>query len=269
MTKGQWQVTGDASEIYEKYLVPACFVPWAKVLIEATSLKPGASVLDVACGTGIVARTAASIVGERGKIVGLDLNPGMLAVARSKMEQSPVKTEWHEASALEMPLPDGAFEYVFCQAGLQFFPDRVAALSEMNRVLATGGQLVAVVWRAMDHSPGFSALALALEKHVGPEAAAIMKAPFVFGDTTDELHSLMKEAGFDNARVIFETRMMRFPSIEALFDSYTAGSPIASHVSNINTREKIISDMVERLSGYLDDDGLAFPIQGHLVTATK
>ncbi len=269
MTQEQWQVTGNASEIYEKYLVPACFVPWAKVLVEAASPKPGARVLDVACGTGIIARTAAPIVGERGKVVGLDLNPGMLAVARSQMEQSPVEVEWHEASALEMPLPDDAFEYVICQAGLQFFPDRVAALREMHRVLAPGGDLVAVVWRAREHSPGFSALAMALEEHVGAEAAAIMKGPFVFGDTTDELHSLMREAGFDNARIIFETRMMRFPSIEALFDSYTAGSPIASHVSNINTRGKIIADMVERLSGYLDDDGLAFPIQGHLVRATK
>ena len=268
MTQEQWQVAGDASEIYEKYLVPAYFLEWAQLLINSTTLKQGARVLDVACGTGIVARTAARIVGERGKVVGLDLNPGMLAVARKETENNPVDTEWHQASAIEMPLSNGDFDNVFCQAGIMFFPDRPAALSEMYRVLVPGGGLAASVWRALERAPGFAALARAMEKHVGPDAAAIVRSAFVF-DTTDELHKLMHEAGFDNVRIILETRMVRFPSVEAFFTCYAGASPLASHVANIDNREKLISEMADQLSPYLDDDGLAFPIEGLIVTAIK
>jgi ubiquinone/menaquinone biosynthesis C-methylase UbiE len=271
MTQEQWQVAGNASEVYEKYLVPAVFSPWAHLLIARTNLKQGARVLDVACGTGLVARTAASVIGGEGKVVGLDLNPGMLEMARSTIGQTPVQTEWHEASVVEMPLPDNAFDVVFCQLGLQFFPDRPAALREMNRVLGPGGELAVLVWRAIEHSPGFAVLAAALENHVSLEAAGIMRAPFVFGDNADELRELIQGAGFGSVHTVFDTRMVRFPSPTALFDSYAAGSPLAGHVSGITaeSREKLISEMVGQLQSYMDDDGLAFPIQGQIVTARK
>lgn len=268
MTKEQWQVAGDASEIYEKYLVPAYFLEWAQLLINSTTLKQGSRVLDVACGTGIVARTAAPIVGERGKVVGLDLNPGMLAVARKEMEKYPVETEWHEASALEMPLADGAFDNVYCQCGIMFFPDRAVAISEMHRVLAPGGQLAANVWRSLERTPGFAALEQALANHVGEDAAAIVRSPFII-DTPDELHMLMREAGFNNIRVILDIRMVRFPSVEAFFNSYIGGSPLANHVADIDDRETLVSEMAGRLNPYLDHAGLAFPIEGLIVTAIK
>jgi SAM-dependent methyltransferase len=269
MAKEQWQVAGNASEVYEKYLVPAVFSPWAQVLIDRTDLRQGSRVLDVACGTGLVARSVAGLIGGEGKVVGLDLNPGMLAVARATTEEISVQTEWYEASVAEMPLPDDEFDIVFCQLGLQFFPDRIAALSEINRVLAPDGELAVLVWRGIEHSAGFAALADALETHVSLEAAAIMRAPFVFGDTTDELRSLLHEAGFGKVHVVFDTRMVRFPSPAALFDSYSAGSPIASHVSGIEAdiRERLVSHLDNQLQNYIDDDGLSFPIQGQVVTA--
>jgi hypothetical protein len=121
----------------------------------------------------------------------------------------------------------------------------------------------------MHRSPGFEALAKALDNHVGQDAASIMEAPFVFGDSPDELRELAHEAGFLDATVVFETRMMRFPSIAALFDLYTAGSPIAQHLADIGSRGKLISELEDRLSVCLDDEGLAFPLEGQVLTAAK
>src|SRR5215216_4533148 len=149
----QWQVGGNAAEIYEQHLVPTVFGPWAADLIGAASPQPGERVLDVACGTGVVARLAAECVGAGGKVVGLDLNPGMLAVARSVASPTPI--DWREDSAVALPFEAGAFDLVCCQQGLQFFPDRPAALRQMHRVLVPGGRLGLATWRPIQYSPGF------------------------------------------------------------------------------------------------------------------
>jgi ubiquinone/menaquinone biosynthesis C-methylase UbiE len=140
--QGQWQMAGNAAEVYERALVPAVFAPWAPMVVALGDPKPGERVLDVACGTGVVARVASQGVGPAGTVVGLDLNPGMLAVAASSaagQAATGAPIRWQEASATKMPLPDASFDIVYCQLGLQFFPDRAAALREMHRVLAPGG----------------------------------------------------------------------------------------------------------------------------------
>ena len=124
----QWQFVGSVPENYERYLVPSVFALWADDLVEMAALQPGQRVLDIACGTGIVARTAARRLGRRGSVVGLDLSAPMLAVARSAVALEGVTTEWREGSALQLPLANQAFDVVFCQQGLQFFPDQPAAL---------------------------------------------------------------------------------------------------------------------------------------------
>src|SRR5688572_9319139 len=131
---------GIETEDYERYFVPAIGAPLAADLIDMAALRPGERVLDVACGTGIVARLAAERVGTTGSVAGLDINPGMLAVARSVAPPA-VPIEWHEASAESMPLPDEAFDVVIFQMGLQFVLDKRAALREMRRVLAHGGRM--------------------------------------------------------------------------------------------------------------------------------
>ncbi|MFT4563904.1 MAG: SAM-dependent methyltransferase, partial [Gammaproteobacteria bacterium] len=194
--------------------------------------------------------------------------PGMLAVARNKSEPYAVKSEWHESSATDMPLPDGAFDNVYCQCAIMFFPDRGAAMSEMHRVLAPGGRLAANVWRSLERTPGFAVLEQIVANHVGDDAAAIVRAPFVI-DTPTELHTLLDAAGFKNIRVTLDIRMVRFPSVEAFFNCYTGGSPLASHAADLDNREQLISEAADQLSPYIDDDGLAFPIEGLIVTANK
>src|ERR1700759_2156419 len=163
--EGQWQVAGSAPEIYERELVPAVFGVWAPILVELAQPRSGEHVVDVACGTGIVARTAATSVGSAGAVVGIDLNPGMLGVARSLRSKGSL--QWQEASADKLPFPDGSFDVVYCQLGLQFFPDRPAALREMRRVSSANGRLALMVRRGIHESPGFAVLADALEQHVG------------------------------------------------------------------------------------------------------
>ena len=154
--QGQWQVAGSAPEIYERELVPAVFGVWAPILVELAPPRPSECVLDVACGTGVVARIAATRVGPSGTVVGIDLNSGMLSVARSMASPDPQsggQLQWQEASADKLPFPDGSFNVVYCQLGLQFFADRPAALREMRRVLGTEGRLALIVWRGIHESP--------------------------------------------------------------------------------------------------------------------
>jgi ubiquinone/menaquinone biosynthesis C-methylase UbiE len=227
----RWQLGGNAPEVYEHYLVPAIFGPWAPLVIEHAALQPGEQVLDVACGTGAVTRRAAALVGPTGQVTGVDVNPGMLAVARTRTLAPGAPVAWREGDAAALPFPEAAFSLVFCQLGLQYFPDRRQALREMYRVLRPQGRLVVLVWRAITHSPGFAVLADALERYVSPAAGGVMRAPFVFGDTTEELRTLLMEAGFRTVRIGADVRMVRFASPAEFVQRQVAGSPLASHVA--------------------------------------
>jgi SAM-dependent methyltransferase len=172
------EVGGSAAEVYERQSVPALLAPWAPQLVELAGVQPGERILDVACGTGVVARLAAERTGSAGRVVGLDINPAMLAVARSLPPVAGAPIDWVEASVLAMPFPDASFDVVLCQQGLQQFPGRPAALREMRRVLVPGGRVALSVWGRIEANPGFAALAEALERHVGSEAANNRRAPF-------------------------------------------------------------------------------------------
>jgi ubiquinone/menaquinone biosynthesis C-methylase UbiE len=270
--QGQWQVAGSAPEVYERELVPAVFGVWAPILIELAQLRPSERVLDIACGTGVVARIAAARVGPSGTVVGIDLNPGMLSVARSVVSldsRSGGQLQWQEASADKLPFPDGSFNVVYCQLGLQFFADRPAALREMRRVLGTEGRLALMVWCGIHESPGFAVLADALQRHVGQAAAAIMRAPFGLSNA-DELEALVRAAGFQNVAIQLRSGTVRFPSVERFVLSYVAGSPLAGPVSQADdaARAALIADVRNALGKFTSNDELAFPIAAHLLSAS-
>lgn len=267
----QWQVTGSAPEVYEKELVPAIFAPWAPIVIDLAHPQQGDRVLDVACGTGIIARLVANRVGPTGEVVGVDLNPGMLKVARtvwSVGSHSGVRVQWQEASADKLPFTNHSFNVAYCQLGLQFFADRSAALREMHRVLAAGGKLALMVWCDIAESPGFAALAHSLEQRVGQAAANVMRAPFALADP-DELTALVRDAGFHDVACQRRSGTVRFPSVEKLVTSYISGSPLASLMSSTDhaAREALIADLANALEQYTNSTELAFPIAAHLVSA--
>jgi SAM-dependent methyltransferase len=265
----QWQVAGSAAEVYERELVPAIFGPWAPRVLDLAAPAAGERVLDAACGTGVVARLAAERVGADGRVVGFDLNPGMLTVARG-LPAAGAPIGWVQATAGRLPFPDGSFEVVCCQLGLQFFPDRAAALAEMARVLVPRGRLAAMVWRSIDHSPGFAVLAEALDRHMGPAAGALMRAPFGLGEE-GALRGLVAGAGFREVRVDRQAGVVRFGSARELVVAYGAGSPLAGPIGAAGPagRAGLLAEVQAALEEWQGPAGLSFPIQALLVSGRR
>ena len=260
------QVAVSAAEVYERQLVPAMFAPWAPRLIELAEVRPGERVLDVACGTGVVTRLAAERAGRAGRVVGLDVNAAMLSVA-GRLTPVGAAVEWLEASALEMPLPNAAFDVVLCQHGLQQFPDRPAALREMRRVLAPDGRLALCVWSRIEGNPGMAALVEALERNVGPEAAANRRAPFALGDPAQFL-ALVEEAGFHDIDVQTEVDTARFASPEALVAYQLAATPLSTlGALAAEVQRAVAGDVRAALQPYLHGGQLAVPMEAHFALA--
>jgi SAM-dependent methyltransferase len=205
------------ADVYEAEFVPALFRPFAGTLLDAAAVGRGQRVLDVACGTGVLARTAAARVEPGGAVTGLDANPEMLAVAR-RLDAS---IEWIDGRAEALPLPDGRFDAVVSQFGLMFFDDRVAALREMRRVLRPDGRLAVAVCDAVERCPGYGALAALLHTLFGARVADAFRAPFAIGDAA-LLRSLAAQAGLDGADVLARTADVRFGSVDALVSAERA-----------------------------------------------
>jgi ubiquinone/menaquinone biosynthesis C-methylase UbiE len=255
---------GTPGEVYEGLMVPQLFAPWAEIHLGRVALRPGQRVLDVACGTGVVARRAAELVGPGGKVVGLDLNAGMLAVARANNPAGAV--EWRDGDGLALPFADASFDVVSCQHGLMFFPDRLRGLREMRRVLAPGGQVVVSTWGHLADSPGYAALSAALARHVSEEAGHL--PPFALGDRA-ELTSLLAAAGFEGVEATTDQITLRFPSAEEFVGNIAAGAPTMlgalDQVAGA-TRRAVLDDVTAALRPYTTADGVAFPIKGHVAT---
>ena len=214
---------GTAAENYQRFFVPAIGAPVADDIIASAGLQPGERVLDVACGTGVVTRLAAERVGAAGSVTGLDINPGMLAVAASATP-SDMSINWQEANAESMPFSDSAFDVVLCQMGLQFVPGKLTALREMRRVLATGGRAVIIV--PGPKPPLFAIMTDALARHLGPEAASFGDLVFSMHDV-DELKELTRTAGFRNVNVEAKLKTLRLPAPADFLWQYIHSTPIA------------------------------------------
>jgi ubiquinone/menaquinone biosynthesis C-methylase UbiE len=185
------------ADSYEKYMVQALFAPWSAHLIRVANVQPGERVLDVACGTGIVARHIAPRVGLQGRVIGLDLKPEMLRVAGAAAEQEGLAIEWRAGPAEQLPFPDGSFDLIMCQFGLMFFTDRHKALTEMHRVLSAGGRVVVSVWQGLDRHPFYQTLHDVSQQHLGKSS---VQAVFSLGDA-DELRRLLTDAGFQQVEI--------------------------------------------------------------------
>ncbi|MGI9353998.1 MAG: class I SAM-dependent methyltransferase [Rhizobiaceae bacterium] len=190
----QFQLSDNAAESYQRQKVPAIFAPMAEATLSAIVLPLGASVLDVACGTGAVARAVAARLDESSNITGADLNSAMIEVARQNIPADVHEHNFVVASADKMPFADSEFDLVFCQHGLQFFPDKPAALAEIRRVARLGGKLIITCWAGIP--PMFQVVQDVLGRHIGETAANSAVAPFVWNDDA-LISSLIREAGFN------------------------------------------------------------------------
>jgi ubiquinone/menaquinone biosynthesis C-methylase UbiE len=266
----QYALAGSAAELYERNMVPALFRPFAEDLMDHAALRKGEHVLDVACGTGIVSRLAWSAVAPSGHVIGLDLNPKMLDVARTVGQGDGASIDWIEGDAAAMPVPDFGFDVTCCQCGLPYFPDRPAALAEMNRVLKVGGRLVANVLRAIAFNPGHRVFADVLEQHVSPKAAATRRAPFQLWQK-EEIRTLLSQAGFKEPRITLSCRIARFPSAQAMVSMMMAGTPLGAEMADAapDLLARVVNEVTAGLADYEDDLGLALPMQAWTIVAHK
>ncbi|MDZ5698734.1 class I SAM-dependent methyltransferase [Chelativorans sp. M5D2P16] len=258
---------GTPAENYQRFFVPSIGAPVADDLIDVAGLQPGERVLDVACGTGVVTRRAADRVGAGGAVSGLDVNPGMLAVARSRTPPD-IPVEWYEASAESMPLPDEAFDVVLCQMGLQFIPDKQAALREMRRVLVSGGRVFITV--PGPKPPMFAIMKDALASHIDPNAAFFADLVFSMHDA-EELAELMRDAGFREIDVRARPKTLRLPAPADFLWQYIHSTPLAEAVAQAGQakRDALERDVCAQWQQFVVDGTMSFRVGMTTATARK
>lgn len=257
------QVLASAAEIYDRFFVPALFEQWAPRMLRAAAVSAGDRVLDVACGTGVLTRAAAERAGE-GRVTGLDVNPGMLFVARRRG----AGIEWREGAAEALPFGDGEYDVVLSQFGLMFFEDRERALREMSRVLRPGGRLAIAVWDSLERVPGYAAMAALLERLFGAEIAASLHAPYSLGDA-QALGRLLEAAGLRGCVIETLDGIAHFPSIADWVRTDIKGWTLADRIDDAQLAQ-LQRAAAEELRPFVDAGGtVAFPHPAHIVKARK
>jgi SAM-dependent methyltransferase len=266
MTEPLLQAQIDAAMAYEGLMVPSLFGEWASEVADAAQIRAGERVLDVACGTGILAREAASRTGATGSVIGVDPSPGMLVVAKRLAP----KVEWQQGVAEWLPFADQTFDVVASQFGLMFFDDQRAALRQAWRVLRPGGRLAIVVWDALDNIPAYAEEVALLERLAGTPAADALRAPFVLGHRRDLLR-LFADAGVGDVDVTTQKGRAKFSSVRVMVEADLRGwLPIMGVALTEAQITEILEAAEQALSRYVTSDGTAsFETSAHVVMGTK
>lgn len=261
--------SADAPRNYEQYLGPAMFEPLALATAEAVEAGPGDRALDVACGTGILTRVLSGRVGAGGRVIGLDLGEGMLATARSHSSPG-APIEYLQGSAQDLPFADGEFTVVTCQQGLQFFPDRAAALAEFRRVLTPAGRLGIACWGATAEQAGFKLIGEALDRHYGSDVGDLIRSPFQLGDPA-ALRLLLEEAGFGDVVVEIERVEAGFPDADHFAPRVISAGPVADAFAagDSEQQQAVTADVARALAPYRDGDRVAFEMPSLVAVARR
>jgi len=260
------------AESYERFMVPSLFAPWASHLIQRASPQPSERVLDIACGTGIVARKVVPRVGSEGMVVGLDANPDMIRMARASSEQNRIAIEWHTGPAEQLPFSDENFDLILCQFGLMFFSDRHAALMEMHRVLKTGGRVVLSVWQGLEHHPFYQAIHDVTQRQLGKSS---VQAVFSLGDA-NELRKLLADSGFQHITIESVSVTARFPQPEEFLawelDVDPTETPALQNLDQ-ESQQAIMAavrqELQDPLNEVLQENQVVLPFHAHIAQARK
>jgi ubiquinone/menaquinone biosynthesis C-methylase UbiE len=253
------------AEVYDDRFVPALFAHWGPVMCEIAGIRTGDRVLDVACGTGALTRAALERAGPQGKVVGIDPNQDMLAVARRRNPD----IDWREGRAEAIPFPDASFDAVASQFGFMFFEDRAGALREMMRVLRPGRRLAVAVCDAVERSPGYAAFAALLQRLFGKQVADAFRAPFILGDR-EKLRGICDEAGLAHAEISRRNGLVRFSSIDALVSTERACVWTLGGVLSDDQFARLLDESKRALKPFVGPDGeIAFDMPALIIAAEK
>jgi SAM-dependent methyltransferase len=258
-----FEMSLDAAEVYENHFVPALFAEWAPIVVEMAGVQPGHSVLDVACGTGIVTRTAADRSGTGSRVVGLDIQPAMLEVAR----QLRPDLTWDHGDAQVLPYDDATVDRVTCQASLMFMPDPATAIREMARVVSSDGSVTIQVWGRLEYSTGLAAFADIVNRHAGPEAVELWATYFRLGDL-DALIDTMAGAGLTVTDTLTRVGALRAPSTNAYIETELNGTPLGDMLDP-DARDRVVRDARRELERFVTPSGIQLPFEGHVLTASR
>lgn len=258
--------------VYNDFFGPPMFTPWAKDLVGQASLSAGNRVLDLACGTGLVAEQVAPVIGSNGSIAGLDFNPIMLEVARKRELNGPA-IEWVEASALDIPYEDTSFDAVVCQQGFQFFPDRAKAASEVRRVLKPGGTVAASVWVTVDELPVWEAVFTSVAKRLDVPMDSV-SVPNSLG-YPDRLEATFKDAGFSDTQVNKRTTDAAFGPADSFVKLMVMGAAAAIPAFGaLSDEEKqalvpgVAADAADVVNEYTQGDKVVMELGAYTAIAT-
>ncbi len=253
-----------AAWAYEQLFVPSLFAPWTSVVAETAEITQRHHVLDIACGTGVLAREARFRAGQQGHVCGLDITPGMLEVAR----QISPDIHWYQGDAIELPFQQHQFDRVVSQFGLMFFSDRIAALKQMRQVLKPGGLLTVAVWDSLHNLPVFSCLVDILDQFAGRKAGDALRAPFNLGNIP-QLQQLAEQAELDQIQISTYQRKARFPNLRSMVEAELRGwLPVMNVMLDEMTIKNILNEAEQALGGFVDEQNrLEFPMTAHLLRA--
>lgn len=270
-TSTQWQLAQDAAARYESVLVPTILGPFAEALVEWSDIQPGETVLDVGCGTGAAARYAATIVKPNGRVIGVDINPGMLEVARTVSATEGNAIEWRELSAYELTREITNVDVVLCAQVLQFLADRQQALSEMGRVLKSDGTLFLSLWCNLEDNPYFDALIKAMSTHIGESTAKGLLAAFALTDMV-EVEQLLAEAGFKLLETAVAQKNLPLPPLEEFVPRHISATPMIAgyQAAPPAAQQSVVEELVEGLASYRTDKEsgeFVLPFSSYLIKA--
>lgn len=253
----------EAAKVYETLFVPALFEQYAPRVADAANVGQGKRVLDVACGTGILAREILRRVGPSGRVAGIDPVPGMIEVAK----QNAPAVEWHEGKAESLPFADDSFDVVVSQFGLMFFTDRTRAIQEMLRVLSPHGRFAVAVWDSLENIPAYASVVELVQRTAGQQAADALRAPFVLGDQT-ELSKMFSEVGANSIEVTTHPGTGMFPSIRIMVEADLRGwLPVMGVTLSEEQISQILNEAETALAAYATINGqVRFDLSAHIVS---
>jgi len=262
---------GEVAGAYEEFYLPRIFIPWARVLLERAALRPAEAVLDIATGPGTVPCFAAEEVGPRGRVLGADFSEAMIAIARAKPQSAGAAAiDYVVSPAAPLSADDGAFDVVTCQHGLQFFPDRPAAVREMHRALKPGGRVAAAVWREIGFQPYFAAMDSALRESLPDHQAEPYGLPFRWPNASD-LAAAFTGQGFTDVSLAEVRRPLTFEGGMRQAFAAVAASPVATTVAGLDgaARARLWSAAQRRLAPLVIDGQVRTHMVSNIVTARK